>query len=57
MACLDYQLKEGPAQCIDNISYYKGTVHSTEQTYYSYTITSITIPTSDIGMFGYINVN
>ena len=57
MACLDYQLKDRPAECIDTISYYTGTVHRTEQTYYSYTIISITIPTSDTGMFGYINVN
>jgi hypothetical protein len=57
MACLDYQLKDGPAQCIDNTSYYTGTVYGTEQTYNSYSIISITIPTSDIGMFGYINAN
>jgi hypothetical protein len=56
MACRDYQLKDGPAQHIDNI-HYTGTVHGIEQTYYSYTIISITIPTSDIGMFDYINVN
>jgi hypothetical protein len=55
MACLDYQLKDGPAQCIDSLSYHTGTEHGTEQTYYSYTIISITIPTSDTGMFGYIN--
>jgi len=29
----------------------------TEQTCFSYTTISITIPTSDIGMFGYINAN
>ena len=57
MACLDYQLKDGPVKCIDTISYYTGTVHGTAQTYYSYTIIYITIPTSDIGMFGYINAN
>jgi len=57
MACLDYRLKDGPAQYIDNISYYTGTAHGTEQTYYSYTIISITIPSSDIGMFDYINAN
>ena len=55
MAC--YQLKGGPAQCTDNISYYTGTVHRTEQTYYSYTIISKTTPTSDIGMFGSIIAN
>jgi hypothetical protein len=55
MACLDYKLKDESAQCIDNISYYIGTVYGTEQAYYSYTIISITTPTSDIGMYGYIN--